>query len=498
MAGDINNPGDFEIEKAVLWTSGGLQQDLTPNIISITIYEDITSSAVSGQIFFQDAFALSSVGPLIGQEYLQLKIKTAGFDDPEAMIDYSENFLTITSVNNRADDKNGIEYIILNFVSSEQVINERTRVDRVLKGSYSEIVTKLLTDPLGINCRKDLYIEPTDGLKKIVSPNMTPFDLIHMAASESVSKEVKSPTFMFFETFRGYHFRSLDSLYVQGPRLIYDAFSEAGLKIHKEGSAKGSVDIMAGLTTLLDWEIVSGNDSLVNNMLGAYGSKLIVHDIFNKRFTEHKYNYLESFPTDQHIEYYNSGYENPLYSATHVDNKKNTVSDFPSRIFVTPTSIKDTDAKTDAAHHTSNNTFNFSAQNSETFLQRRNSQMIQSEQGFMVNILTLGNTVISAGDVVMVDIPMPLANSFTWSDDDSSDQEFTPDKWYKGSFLIKRIRHDFDRGAGLHQSNMVLVKDSLTEEIESSEFIDIGSSSQGTLTTDFYKNLGLAQLGTWI
>ena len=114
--------------------------------------------------------------------------------------------------------------------------------------------------------------------------------------------------------------------------------------------------------------------------------------------------------------------------------------------------------------------------------------MIQSEQGFMVNILTLGNTVISAGDVVMVDIPMPLANSFTWSDDDSSDQEFTPDKWYKGSFLIKRIRHDFDRGAGLHQSNMVLVKDSLTEEIESSEFIDIGSSSQGTLTTDFYGN----------
>ena len=112
MAGDISNPGDFEIEKAVLWTSWGLQQDLTPNIISITIYEDINSSAISGQIFFQDAYALTSVGPLIGQEYLQLKIKTAGFDNPEAMIDYSENFLTITSVNNRTDDKNGIEYII--------------------------------------------------------------------------------------------------------------------------------------------------------------------------------------------------------------------------------------------------------------------------------------------------------------------------------------------------------------------------------------------------
>ena len=364
----ISNPGDFEIEVAKLITSRGVEQDLTYGIISITIFEDITSSAISGQIFFQDAYALSSVGPLIGQEYLRLKIKTTSFENPEAMIDYSENVLTITSVNNRTDDKNGIEFIILNFVSSEQIRNERTRVDRVLKGSYSEIVTTLLKDPLGIDCRKDLYIEPTDGLKKIVSPHMTPFDLINMAMAESISKVYKSPTFLFFETLRGYHFRSLDSLYAQGSKLTYDAFSDAGLKIHRDGPAKGSVDIMAGLTAVIDWQIISGNDSLVNNILGAYGSKLIVHDIFNKRFTEHEYNYLESFATtDHYIEHYISGNENPLYSATPVDEKGHKVSDFPSRLFVTPTSIKDTDAHTDAAHHTSNNNHPFSAQNAQTF-----------------------------------------------------------------------------------------------------------------------------------
>ena len=201
MAG-ITNPGDFEIEVAELITSRGVEQDLTPNIISITIFEDIDTSAISGQIFFSNAFALSSVGPLIGQEYLRLKIKTAGFDNTDAMIDYSENVLAITSVNNRTDDKNGIEFIILNFVSSEQIRNERTRVDRVLKGSYSEIVTTLLTDPLGIDCRKDLYIEQTDGLKKIVSPHKTPFNIINMAMAESISKDSKSPTFLFFETLR--------------------------------------------------------------------------------------------------------------------------------------------------------------------------------------------------------------------------------------------------------------------------------------------------------
>ena len=62
MAG-IPNPGDFEIEVAEIITSRGVEQNLIANIISITIFEDINTTAVSGQIFFSKAFALSSVGP---------------------------------------------------------------------------------------------------------------------------------------------------------------------------------------------------------------------------------------------------------------------------------------------------------------------------------------------------------------------------------------------------------------------------------------------------
>ena len=143
-------------------------------------------------------------------------------------------------------------------------------------------------------------------------------------------------------------------------------------------------------------------------------------------------------------------------------------------------------------------TFGFSAQNAQTFLQRRNSQMLQSEQGFKVNILTLGNTVISAGDVVTLDLPMPLAGSFKYVyAEEFASMDFTPDKWYKGSFLIKRIRHDFDNPSGKHQSNMVLIKDSLTEEIESTGDPE-PKGSGGTLTTDFYQNYGLAQIGQWL
>ena len=491
MAGRIENPGDFEIEKALLITSRGFEADLIKgkNINSIAIFEDITNTHISGQIFLQNAVALSSIGPIIGQEYLLLKIKTSGFIDSDTMIDYSENALTIFSVQNRKDDKSGIEFLVLNFISSEQVINQRTKINRVLRGSYSKIVTDILLKDL--DCRKDLYIEPTAGNKKIVSPNLRPFDIIDMAATESISKEVNSPTFLFFETFRGYHFRSLDSLYVQGPKLTYDAFSDAGLLIHKGGPAGGAVDIEASLKAIIDYDIISGSDSLKNYTSGTYGSKLIVHDIFNKNYQEHTYNLLKNFDDERHIEYYNTGRENPIYNSTKVD-KKNTVSDFAARTFVTPTSLKDDTVHTDATHHTSNDTFNIAAQKSHAWLQRRNSQMRQLENGFLVSTLVLGNTVISAGDVVMLDLPLPLADSIKFTD--------RPDKidsFFRGAFLIKRIRHDFNVGDGRHDSRMILVKDSITERLD-----DSGRSEPkgdgGTLTTDFYQNLGLAQLGQWI
>ena len=68
MAG-LNAVGDFELSKAELITSSGMVIDLSASIINITIFEDTTMSSLTGDILLQDSFALTSVGPIIGQEY---------------------------------------------------------------------------------------------------------------------------------------------------------------------------------------------------------------------------------------------------------------------------------------------------------------------------------------------------------------------------------------------------------------------------------------------
>ena len=53
-----------------------------------------------------------------------------------------------------------------------------------------------------VRCKKDMYIEPTAGIKRIIAPNVRPFDIIRMAARESISNFFSNRNYQFFETFK--------------------------------------------------------------------------------------------------------------------------------------------------------------------------------------------------------------------------------------------------------------------------------------------------------
>ena len=74
-----------------------------------------------------------------------------------------------------------------------------------------------------------------------------------------------------------------------------------------------------------------GNDSLSDSINGAYGSKVITHDIFNKIYSQTSYNYFESFEKEKHINYFNNrGKQSPIFSAVAIDDNKSTAADVKS------------------------------------------------------------------------------------------------------------------------------------------------------------------------
>ena len=89
---EIRAVGDFNLVTAEIITSAGLKINIkTSNIGHINLFEDIQRNAVSGEILVHDAAAFVSEAPIIGQEYLRLKIQTPSLTNESDIIDFTEN-----------------------------------------------------------------------------------------------------------------------------------------------------------------------------------------------------------------------------------------------------------------------------------------------------------------------------------------------------------------------------------------------------------------------
>ena len=125
---EIRAVGDFKLATAEIITSAGSKLNIKSNIAQINLFEDIQRTSVSGEILLQDSAGFVSEGPIVGQEYLRLKIQTPSLTNESEIIDFTENVFLINSVQNRTEAGNNISVYVLTFTSSEIVKNQRIRV----------------------------------------------------------------------------------------------------------------------------------------------------------------------------------------------------------------------------------------------------------------------------------------------------------------------------------------------------------------------------------
>ena len=221
MAEGLTGPGDFIIEELKLVTTTGLEIDLSTMVLGITIFENIFSMTISGTVAIMDSVNLASCGPLLGQEYLHLKIATPTFKEESAVIDFSENVFLIHSISTRKALGSGVQGYVLSFASQELIKNQRLKVTQSLTGSWSDLVEQMLRDNKYLNTTKNVLIERTAGVKRFVAPNIRPLDVVVLATKQAVSQKGGEPTFLFYETFDGFHFQSLASLYNKLPSFLF-------------------------------------------------------------------------------------------------------------------------------------------------------------------------------------------------------------------------------------------------------------------------------------
>ena len=152
--------GDFRTSEIILYSYNGSQLDITGLTAVVNIYQDLDSAFQSGNIMFFDSIGAANRLPIIGNEFLEFKMRTPIEADGDEEINATNHRFQVYEKKSVKTAQN-VQAIALFFTSIESIRNERLRVSKSLSGSYAEMVNTLSSDKTLLNSKKDLFIDPT-------------------------------------------------------------------------------------------------------------------------------------------------------------------------------------------------------------------------------------------------------------------------------------------------------------------------------------------------
>ena len=435
---EIQYAGECSIKTVELISSAGVIHDLKPTCLEINIFEDIfLVNGLTGNLVFTDTNNLLQNLPIIGQEQLLLKITTPSLDDES--IDFTENALVIWKVSSVDEISTGASAVTLEFCSQESLRNQRVRVSRSYNDTPSKIIENILTDDRYLASKKLFEVEETVGVRNIISPNVRPFNQIKTLMQECVNKD-GAPHYLFYESTQGYNFRTLQDLYSQDP---IGAFHNGDPNEDNASSTRG---IQESLDRIVQMDIKSANNQLIDSAAGLFGSKIFTHNIFDKSYNVTTYDYFENFDEHKRISETESF---PKYNET----EQKFVD---SRIYVHPTSK--TKGNLDAAYADENNQNSSAVANKigDSLLSRK-SRMHEIFSGKKIGLSVHGTIGICAGKMVNINYVAPGR---------VHDDGQTTDKYISGNYLITKTKHTFKPVTSMHMIHMMVSRDSNTTELK--------------------------------
>jgi len=258
-------------------------------------YESILQDAVRAVVSYSDSG--NSIGegddpknyksiteglPLVGQERVNIKIQ----DNNQNVL---ETVLYVNKINPLSEDTRK-QIVQLELASREFIMNEKVRVNTRFDGKISDHITKLLEDKkyLGPTDESEgkegfqakvIDVEDTENTYNFVGNNKKPYYLINWLSRGAVPKLPEagggtgiSAGFLFWETNKGLHFKSIDSLFAQEPKLsvVYNETPD------ENDTPPEGYDVKA-----LEYSVSNAVDIQKKLKLGAYSTRLIVFNPFN-------------------------------------------------------------------------------------------------------------------------------------------------------------------------------------------------------------------------
>lgn len=276
-------PGDVIVKNIELKNAGtGAVVNPLDQLVGFDVFEDITKPTMIAMLYFNDNINLIDRFPIVGEETVTFSIQTPGMSQPT---DYYFRVFEVANIVRQENDK-GSTYT-LKCVSEEHFYNNRL-VNQSYNANISEIVPQILSKYL--SSKKDIIVDKTKGIQKIVIPSLHPLEAIDMCRQRAVSANYAASTYVFFENQSGFNFKSVEGL-------IHSGRANIGSRIfNAQTNAAGDKDTdSAGFRSILSYERITSTD--VNKRLqnNIFKSQTEVFDMLTKEVNKTDFKITDIF-----------------------------------------------------------------------------------------------------------------------------------------------------------------------------------------------------------
>jgi hypothetical protein len=437
FAGDYNLPS-IHIHSHI--NTGFTDEEDGVNIRSLVaemnIYEGINKNSVAGTLVILDSINLIGNLPIQGTERISFKLSTPGAHEFGHIVDCSEETgypMHVYKLTDKKQLNEGTCSYVLHFCSREFLRSLRTRVSEAFTGTIDQMVTKILSDKDYLDSKKTLFYQKTRNQDKLVVPNLRPFKAIEMLSKRALSDQTESSSagYHFYETTKGFHFRSFESMSVDSRGMLREVKQEFNyMPMNSDPSITGVIPTKGGqkvdkilhdLTSVEDYKFINNfHDVATNTALGTYGHRVITHNLYNKSYKISDYHYHNYFNDTKHTDG-----PNPAIVDTPVDFDDKGVSDYPeSRVSVMPT--------TQFAHGEDTGAFGIDVEQDGITEAARVSQRNAVVAGTKLKLTIKGQSYLQVGDVIQFNI---------LSVENKVNSEGKQDPHFSGRYIIENMRH---------------------------------------------------------
>mgnify|MGYP003144513221 CR=1 FL=1 len=427
----LEKPGDYNLKEIVIVNSRGERADIKASVLELNLFESIHQGSMLGTLIVTDSLNLVNLVPITGKERLYFKLTTAGATGPKDAINANPEDgypFHIYKLANRKEIEHNVSQYILYFGTREFVRNLRTKVSQAYSGDISASALKILKDEQVLDSKKPVFFEPTRNAQKFVIPNMRPLKAIGMLADKALSKNGKGAGYYFYETTKGFYFRSwenmcsIESLHKREPKMIFRYDAKKIPNVPER--------IFMNERAIDAYEFKQHFDSASQTAQGVYSQNVIFYNFFNKEIQRTNWKFHHHWEDLKHTDEKNLP---QLNDPVDVDPKDDGIGDKGVGDYI---SSKTTLVPTTRFAHNDNTGAYGDDPGSEGLTEAIKNYQYASIKNNILVITIKGHANLQSGDMIQVDIP-PIDKDKTKRKD--TGQQY--DDHHSGNYIITAIHH---------------------------------------------------------